>query len=880
MSTQPNPSNDAREPGDVTPPDDEPAANDTDEQYGVPQRVGSVDPTEEVVEALDSLSSRFILNNPPEDVGDNLNDDREVRACLNAAVEYFHAQLPDHIRQHIKQKWGITDQMISARKIGFVDDSDGVIEYLRSEGFDPLTITRAGLATEVNIKHLFECGGVSSNNAEIIPDHRQDDVVDEDCSHYIDGTIETLVRAQLQGLIQPEEIDLEAVTEYLQANDELYLSNWWDNRITFPYRDTDGEFCYLIVRATDGTDDIIYNNGITDRTSQKCLPVSETRLGAQLSASLDTDDTGDTAHHAGTADIDMETGDLEPGDLDDYVVLPHAAEPFKTPDEDEHEDDVEEAVQTIVEHNDNPGAVSKDELMGIGVMHDPAAAGTLEDRDTARVHLLDVRHDDDYDSPFMLTPPATGVEPGANIEFVNHTAYDAEMKVAGTPEDVWWDGGHLDELDALDCGEPGFYRYEVHVAGEMYNGILICYDEVYTESRNYQVEQWVGDEPGFELDRAKYIKQTIDRAWINNDAIVEPIFGCETVHEGKPLVVTEGVTDAIVAHQYKFPCVAPATTNFKQHHYEEICELAEDVPSVFVVNDNEINNAGINGALRSAKVIQNDGHTVRVGELPRPAGQEKIDVAEFFLQNSRDEFMQVLQDGIRPDEHDLFDPERHDPMFHQQAEQDAVNPGSGTSDGSWDDDFDASNASALYSLTLEEVINFDALDVGSRSGSTIYRGENPIQHHGNSTGYFVIRDHGEFVTAKDYKIESTGDGYYYNALTWLACAAQCTCDPRKQCGCTRTVTRPMGSLAHSEVWWAWHHAKTADHIPFPDDDAVPVKAIWFLAAHHEVIPEKYIPESFDDEQELPAAKYNEVLDLIRNEYELDPGRSKIPTSED
>ncbi len=823
------------------------------------KRVGRVEPTEPVIEALDQISSEFILSDPPDEVGGNIDDTERVRQCLTTAIEYFHNNLPSEVRKQIKQKWGINDEMINTRKIGYVDDSNDIVEFLLDKGFDPLTISRAGLATETRIKHLFESDGVSSENAHIVAEERRDAEVDENCTYSVGPVLEALVRAQLQGLITPEEIDLEAVSEHLQENDNISLWNWWDNRITFPYRDEGGEFCYLIVRATGETDDIIYNNGITDRSGKKYTPLNETRLGEEILSQHDVSDS----------------------DLEEYAVLPHNEEPFNTPDEDEHEEPVEEIMDVLFRHLDESEDVPEHYLPYVGIDHIPRQKRELEQSEIARVHLFETEYiRGDYDSRFILSPPAIGLSPGDGIELVNHTQYDAELDILGTPDDVWWSDGSVDDIEAMMCDKRGMYRYEINVHNESHNGIAVCYDDVYTERRNYQVEQWVGDEPGFEVDMAKYIKQTIDRSWINHDAIVEPIFGCETVHEGRPLIVTEGVTDAIVAHQHNLPCVAPATTNFKQHHYDKICELAEDVSNVFVVNDNEISNAGINGALRTAKVIENAGHTVTVGELPRPDGWEKIDLAEYLKHHTRSDLIDLLQDGIPPEKHELYDPERHDPNHTHGDQNTDYDSGSGSrSDSTFTGEFDASNASALYSLSLEDVIDFQSLDLSGRSGSTIYRGENPIQHHGNSTGYFVIRDHGEFLTAKDYKIESNGDGYYYNALTWLACEASCACDPRESCDCTRTTTRPMGSLTDSEIWWAWRHAKESEHIPFPDDDRVPVRAIWFLAQYHEVIPEEYIPDSFEDGKELPESKYNSILDIIETEYGIDSGRERIPTSE-
>jgi hypothetical protein len=402
---------------------------------------------------------------------------------------------------------------------------------------------------------------------------------------------------------------------------------------------------------------------------------------------------------------------------------------------------------------------------------------------------------------------------------------------------------------------------------------------VYTDRRNPSVENWVSGEPGFDVDKAKYIKQTIDRAWINNDAIVEPIFGAEHVFDQKPLVVTEGVTDAIMAHQNNIPCVAPATTNFKQHHYDLICEHANRVSAVYVVNDNEVNDAGVNGALRTAKVIENDGHIVRVGELPRANNQDKVDVAEFLKHNDQAAFTRVLEEAIPPEKHPKYDPSRHDPTYRSEStDYDSgytASASDSTSTRLTKEELGASNVSAIYSLELADVINFDALPIDGRSGTTIYRGENPIQHHGKSVGYFVIRENRDSITAKDYKIESNGDGYYYNAMTWLACEATCDCPPRECCGCTRSTTRPMGPLSKAEVWWVWKHAKEAEHIDVPDDDPMPLKAVWYLAEKHKIIPTDFIPDEFEEGphgKRLTPTPYNRVLEIVQEEYGMNPGR--------
>lgn len=809
------------------------------------------------------VPSKFVFDPPPDTIGGSIEDGEQVQECLNEAIQYFHENLPDEIRSFITETWGITDSTIDARKIGFTTGGNDVVEYLLDKGFTPLTIARAGLGTPAALKHVFECNGVSSDAAHLVPEDwsRADHVrgtgspIDADCPHTVPDVLDKLVLAQLSGELEPEAIDVASVVDHVEYHDELRVYNWWDHRITFPYKDSDGEFCYLIGRATDDTDDIVYNNGIVSRSGQKLVTVVDTALGEQIPVEVD---------------------------LTEFVLLPYYESVFTNPDKDGNREAADDAVDTIVAFSE--GIVGVDALLDVGVTYEPAAKRLNESHDIARVNVIDTPPTVTDGDTAILSPPALGIEPGGSIAFVNHTSHDVSLSIEGTPKGVWWEGGTFEGLGLLECSEPGTYRYSVSIdtgdGQECMQGMVIADSDINTNRRNHTVENWCEDEPSFEVDLAKYVKQTTNRAWINRDVVYEPIFGVETIHAGKPLVVTEGITDAIMAHQHNIPCIAPATTNFKQRHYDLICEHAMDVSTVFVVNDNEVNDAGINGALRTAKVLRNDGHTAVVSELPRPGWVEKIDVADYLQHHSRQEFISVLKDGIPPEDHEKYDPVRHDPGFNHTLRPIGDDPVA-LSETDRDtgeipeEALQSDRTSAIYSLELKDVIDFDALATGNRGGSTIYRGPNPIQHHGNSTGYFVIRDHGEFVTAKDYKIESRGDGYYYNALTWLACVADCDCERGEQCSCTRSTTRPMGSLSNAEVFWAWKHAKEADHIPVPDDDPIPTKAIYFVVDHHSLFPEDMIPESFDDDFHLPRSTYNTALDVVEEEYGINPGRHHL-----
>lgn len=814
-------------------------------------------------------SDRFLHReqDTPDAVGDALNDTHTVQHCLETATTLFHQALPDTTREHITEKWGINNDMINTRRIGYADSTNDIITELLDTGYNPLTIVRAGLGTSPLINHVFQCTGVTPDHAHLVnTDEYPNAIADSDCTHTVPEPIDELSAALATGHITPEQIDLRAVADYItdDTDEHLFVRNWWDERITFPYFNDTGDVCYLIARATDDTNDIVYSNGITDLTTDYIRTVADTALAQHIP--------------------------VEPVVLEDYITTPLFEPVYNAPDDNKYRDAAQTVAPTLTETATTDTA-NDTSLSDIGVTREPGIAEQHRDTGTARVTIrhgtTGVLPGDGTPTRPVLTPVAPGVTPGTHIEFKNQLNTPVTVEIIGTPGGAWWETTTIDPgtHETLHCSHAGMYKYRVTAPGdsiEDMHGMTIAYNDVYTDTRTDRVEHWVSDEPNFDVDIAKYVKQTIARPWINRDAVHEPIFGRETVHEGKSLLVTEGVTDAIAAHQHGFPCIAPATTNFKQHHYDRICEHAANVKNVYVVNDNEVNNAGVNGALRTAKIIENAGHNAVVCELPRPPDQDKIDVAEFLKHASKQEFLDVLNAGVPPTDHDMYDPARHNPDHNHRTGTGEDGDGTERSNaaarnadqhapGVPDDVLQSDSTSALYALDLRDVIDFNALDT-TGSGGTLYRGVNPIQHHGNSTGYFVIRDHDEFVTAKDFKIESNGDGYYYNALTWLACTAACDCSITTQCSCTRSVTRPMGSLSNSEVFWAWKHAKETEHIPVPADDPVPLKAVWWLAAHHELIPDEYIPDSYDDELSLPPSAYNNVLRVIREEYAVDPGR--------
>lgn len=125
--------------------------------------------------------------------------------------------------------------------------------------------------------------------------------------------------------------------------------------------------------------------------------------------------------------------------------------------------------------------------------------------------------------------------------------------------------------------------------------------------------------------QGKYIKQKVLPAGPN-----EPIYGIDTVRDGELLVITEGIADAISVHQAGYPCISPVTTGFKQARIDDAAAICKRAALVFIVNDNEQNEAGLNGAIRTAIALSAHGIEAHLGIIPREEHLEKVDLNDFL----------------------------------------------------------------------------------------------------------------------------------------------------------------------------------------------------------------------------------------------------------
>lgn len=350
--------------------------------------------------------------------------------------------------------------------------------------------------------------------------------------------------------------------------------------------------------------------------------------------------------------------------------------------------------------------------------------------------------------------------------------------------------------------------------------------------------------------------QKYTKAIKNKDysAVDEPIYGVDSLQTSGPVLITEGIADAITAHEAGLPCLSPVTTTFKQHHRPELLALLEDndIDRAYLLQDAErpsieerdvdcpesISDAlnirqhgeGVRGAVTTATYLVEHGIDARVGELPLQARTNefhKVDIDD-YLTRWDGNLGPVLARAVPPTAHPAYEPpETSDDAVPDQPAVDRFVAGDG-------------ETSALFDLNITDV-------TGRPEG---WRGVNPLGHHGDSRNYFKVLDGDR---AYDHKYDVT-----YFPLLFLLCEAG-----------ERRDDAHSGSLSDREVFVAWKHAKERGLIP--EDDPLPRRAL----VHVAVARGHCNTAEIEDGWKLPSDAYNAALEDVRDTDGLNPGRDPL-----
>ncbi|MCL4207985.1 MAG: hypothetical protein KJ000_36320 [Pirellulaceae bacterium] len=141
--------------------------------------------------------------------------------------------------------------------------------------------------------------------------------------------------------------------------------------------------------------------------------------------------------------------------------------------------------------------------------------------------------------------------------------------------------------------------------------------------------------PDQEWERSKYKKLAV-----RNERNHEHVAGCirndvlynEDVLLTRPerVIITEGVTDCISLMEHGFPVVSPVTVQIREADWERLLPKLAGVKTVYICQDNEVSEAGMHGALKTARILAGHGIATRVAFLPlgdkQKAARQKLAV--------------------------------------------------------------------------------------------------------------------------------------------------------------------------------------------------------------------------------------------------------------
>lgn len=162
----------------------------------------------------------------------------------------------------------------------------------------------------------------------------------------------------------------------------------------------------------------------------------------------------------------------------------------------------------------------------------------------------------------------------------------------------------------------------------------------------YMIARQTKQTPKGKYEAAKYKKlltHNDKHPYVSEYARNDTLYGTDSLGNATEwCLITEGVTDCIMAAQAGIPCISPVTVTFRKADHKRILKLVKRFGMVYICNDNETNNAGLEGAIGTAEHLETNGITTKLITLPRDEGVEKIDLAEYLRDHSREDFQTLF----------------------------------------------------------------------------------------------------------------------------------------------------------------------------------------------------------------------------------------------
>src|SRR5665647_3559671 len=212
-------------------------------------------------------------------------------------------------------------------------------------------------------------------------------------------------------------------------------------------------------------------------------------------------------------------------------------------------------------------------------------------------------------------------------------------------------GDDLERLDKRILKKSGL----VYVNGGMVGGELFTGRIIFPYWKNGKVVYFAGREteetPQAEREKGmKYKKLLVHkevRGYISPSVRNSYFYGEDSLRGSDYCIITEGVADCISMLQAGFPCISPVTVRFRGKDNPKLIHLTQGLKRVYICNDNEANEAGIEGALSTAEALESAGIETRLIVLPKPEGIDKIDIADYMKEKSPEDFRGLIYSSLR-----------------------------------------------------------------------------------------------------------------------------------------------------------------------------------------------------------------------------------------
>ena len=219
--------------------------------------------------------------------------------------------------------------------------------------------------------------------------------------------------------------------------------------------------------------------------------------------------------------------------------------------------------------------------------------------------------------------------------------------------------GYAPDNDAIVGEILDNYKAEQLVSSGLFTVVSGCLEPIY--KRRYVIPYWedgkivysIGrldtDDPDEiaqlpEWNRGKYKKQLVysEKHPEVSKVVKNVIWNADCVGDYETGSIAEGIIDGVlhkqISDEISVGVISPVTTKFSNNDYQQLINLTEHWEKVYCIADNEVSEAGIKGAVETAKTLFNAGRNPYIVLPPRPptpdpsqeGNVEKVDLADYL----------------------------------------------------------------------------------------------------------------------------------------------------------------------------------------------------------------------------------------------------------